>query len=329
MKAGLAAAAGLAGLAAVLGAVAALSSLSTGHAEPRADWRPPCARHQGWNDVDVEIVSDARPRPETGQRTRWVLFGLDMSPSNRALAEVQLEEIAGVMASLPAQVGTSALLVSDRSDLSSTPDLPLQAPVSSPQVQITGLPCWPDCPTESLAAQSCFSQLRQAVEARHAARSSEADATRDAALATRTDAIDTWRAEVADWHPARPGTSLLRFFDKVADLPPVRRDPAGVTLFLLSDLEEARTSDRRIIQRVMKHHERHGTCPLPGDDESGDELPDLEGLSVVLVQSVQPRVDATRWAERWQVVLGCAGADVAVRRYSSAVPLRQLVADPP
>ena len=43
-------------------------------------------------------------------------------------------------------VGTSALLVSDRSDLSSTPDLPLEVGFAATMTEptVTGVPCWPD-----------------------------------------------------------------------------------------------------------------------------------------------------------------------------------------
>jgi len=323
VKTGVAAAAGIAGLLAVLGGVGALSFWSRQSAIPHDDWRPVCAAHHGWGDMDVEMSAAEEMAPTIDMH--WVLFGLDMSPSNRALASTQLDEISAVMRSLPPQVGTSTLLVSDRSDLSSTPDLPLDAGLVLPSFEphVTGVSCWPECPTDSLAAQTCFEQVSDALEVRRQAATLDAADTRAAAveahLQARRERVAAWLARVEDWKPRRPGTSIVRFFHKVADLPPVRERPDHVTLYLLSDLEEARTQDRRSIDAIVRHHEKHGSCPVEHD------LPNLEGLHVVLVQSVQARVDAERWAERWRTVLSCTGANVEVRRYSTAVPLHQLV----
>lgn len=299
------------GLLTVLGGIGGLSWWSSREAvaaDPQ-QWRPKCLQRMGWDNVDVVAAEHASP-------VRNTLFGLDLSPSNRELGHTQLDAVIHFAVSLPAHEGTGILLVSDRSDRSSTPDLPLAAALESSRAQVTGLPCWPDCETDSLFGQRCAAQLDDALEQRVSVVQGEIDGHATEHLAEREQQLSAWRAEVEDWQAGK-GTSLFRFWQKVADLPQVQRSPSTTRVVLMSDLEEARTRERAKVERFARQFERNGTCPEDG------ELPQLDGVEIVLVQTVTDRIDAEKWGTRWEAVLGCAGATVVRHRYSPALPFAE------
>jgi hypothetical protein len=303
--------AALAGLVTVLGGIGGLSWWSSrdAAADSPDDWHPKCTARLGWDAVDVEVTA-------AEQVQQYTLFGVDFSPSNEELANTQLDAVVALAGDLPADHGTGILLVSDRSDRSSTPDLPLAGPLAARQIQVTGLPCWPDCEVDSLFAQRCQAQLQTAIDTRMEGLTDQLEGRGAQHVQARVQKLEGWRVEVSDWKP-RPGTSILKFWRKVADLPQLRRSPASTRVVLLSDLEEARTHDRKIIDRVHRAFERDGSCM----DEPG--LPNLEGVQIVLLQTVTDRIPAEKWGRKWETTLRCAGADVVRHRYSPAIPLRE------
>ncbi len=304
--------AGLAGLLSVLGGVGGLAWWSSSGAEEDPDeWRPRCTQRLGWDGVDVERASIPAPGDT-------VLFGLDRSGSNAAIAEAQLDAALETAAGLDPSFGVSVLLIGERSDDSTVPDFPLEAGRAGETTTVAGLSCWPDCPTDSLFAQRCAEQLDDAVEQRARAVQTDIAVDREAEIEARRERLTAWRPHAEGWAPGK-GTSLLRFFDKVADLPVVRDPSARVTLVVLSDLEEARSGERKRVEAMARSIERSGQCPDEG-------LPRLEGVDVLLVQSLSAEVDGDAWAGRWSSVLGCTGARVTRHRYGAAVPLPDLVA---
>jgi hypothetical protein len=303
--------AAVAGLTTVLGGIGGLSWWSSRSVAAPAthDWRPRCAARLGWDTLEVETTTTSRDEPYT-------LFGLDMSPSNEELASTQRDAVIELASGLAPELGTGILLVSDRSDRSSTPDLPLEPPWATEITQVTGLPCWPDCSADSLFAQRCHVQMEEAIGDRVAELEGRLQAQRAEYVHARASRLTSWAAEIESWRP-RPGTSLFRFWRKIADLPQVRSSPHTTRVVLLSDLEEAGTRERKLVQRLHRRFLARGVCP----DES--ELPELEGVSIVLLQTVTDRIQAETWGARWETILTCAGADVTRHRYSPGIPLER------
>ena len=303
-------------------AAVGVGALALWQSEPQAatagrgdDWRPPCVQRLGaaYRDLDV-AVSGAAEAPTTPRHT--VLFGVDRSPSNNEVADAQLGAVVSFAKSLPLDVEAGVLLISDRSDRSSTPDMPLESATAIPRAEAPALPCAPDCAPRSLFEQHCYERLEEALE-RRASDQGEAAAERERVLKDeRAARIDAW-AEAARAYTPKPGTSLLAFFAKVADLPPVLRSPARTTVVVLSDLEEARSGDRRKVEAFFKRYRAAGeACP------EVEWLPQgLGGLDVVLLQTHTDGIDAEAWGQRWEALLRCAGAHVRRQRYSPAVRL--------
>lgn len=296
------------GLGAMMAGFGGLTLWSTGApTPPAAGWRPACAAQLGLGDVDVVAA------PATGA-ARTTLLGLDLSPSNRVLADAQTDAVVAYVSALGAEHGTGVLLVSDRSDRSSTPDLPILPAQPARRATVVGPACWPSCPSESLAQQRCAASVQDAAAERVRALDGSLLEQARHHLHERQRSIAAWRADVGAWTPGS-ATSLLRFWHKVADLPIVRRDPAAVRVVLLSDLQEAGTPERARIERWGRRAEADGACPPARD------LPDLSGVEIVLLQTVTDRVDAPRWGARWEHLLDCAGARVARHRYSPSIPI--------
>lgn len=309
-------AAAVAGLVTVLGGIGGLSWWSSREAaaDTPDDWRPKCAARLGWDTVDVQVAEREQP-------AQYTLFGVDFSPSNEALADIQLDAVVSLAGELPADHGTGILLVSDRSDRSSTPDLPLAPPLEARETSVSGLPCWPHCETDSMFGQRCSAQLQSAIEGRRETLQRTLEGERARHLERRIERLATWRGEVSEWKP-RPGTSILKFWRKVADLPQLRRSPTRTRVVLLSDLEEARTKDRKIVDRIHRAYERDGSCR----DEPA--LPNLEGVQIILLQTVTDRIPAEQWGRKWETTLRCAGAEVIRHRYSPAIPLSEYLSGP-
>ncbi len=314
----LSALAGLVVVAAALGGLMSWQSSSDSEAraaaEARGEWRPPCALRLGtaYAAIDPILTTDDGP-------PRTLLFGVDRSPSNLALADEQMDAVVAHAATLPAETGVGVLLISDRSERSSTPDMPFEAATPHRAFTPGPLPCAPDCTADSLFKKKCLEQIDEA-QARRVATldlgETQARATRQEQRAER---IHHWRESVRTWTP-KPGTSLLGFWTKVADLPVVRRTPERTTVVVLSDLEEARTGDSKKIEQFYKQHQARGACP------EAPWLPrGLGGLDIVLVQTVSDGIDATAWGERWEAVLTCAGAHVRRHRYSPAISVAELL----
>src|SRR5690606_4439767 len=161
--------------------------------------------------------------------------------------------------------------------------------------------CGAACSPSSLFEKSCWEQWEAALEDERQTVAEELTAERQASHGLRSERLDAWVAEVQDYWPA-PGTSLLGFWQKVADLPVVRRSPASVTVVLWSDLEEERTTDRKRLQTLVRAQASGDACP----DESPIP-PALAGTRVVLLQSKGEREAALDWASWWERALGCAG----------------------
>lgn len=287
-----------------------------------ADWRPPCTSRLGPAYAAVEPTRAANPA-----LARNLLFGIDRSGSNRALTDIQLDAAVAHAATLGPESGTGILLITDRSDRSITPDMPFEPgdPSHLSPIFLKGeLPCAPDCPPpDSLFKQKCLEKLDAAQELRIAALTEAEAARRTDAQEQRALRIHAWREQVASYTPP-PGTSLLAFFKKVADLPPVRHEPDRTTVVVLSDLEPSQSAERKQLDKFYKKYIfNNRTC----SDEPW--LPKgITGLEIVLIQSVRDGLDADRWARDWDAVLTCAGAHVRHHRYSSAAPLIQLLAEP-
>lgn len=281
------------------------------------DWRPPCAARLGKAYAAIEPLREADARP-----ARNLIFGVDRSGSNQDLGDAQLDAAIAHAATLPPESGVGILLITDRSDRSTTPDMPFEPGEPGLAFRPAPLPCAPDCRPDSLFQQKCVEQLDAAQERRVADLQAEEAARRTRLQEDRALRIHAWRERAAAYAP-KPGTSLLGFFAKLADLPPVRREPERTTLVVLSDLEATQAAERKQLDQFERKYRSSGTCP------DAPWLPrGISGLEVALVQSVRDGIDADLWARRWDAVLTCAGAHVRRHRYSSAVPLDQLLEDP-
>lgn len=282
-------------------------------AEARGEWRPPCAARLGPAYAAVAPVVAEDPAPP-----RTLLFGVDRSPSNLELSDEQLDAVVAHGATTPADTGIGVLLISDRSERSSTPDMPFEAATPRRTHAAGELPCAPDCTADSLFKKKCLEQIEDA-QARQVATLDAAEATQRTQLQEqRAERMSRWREQVRTWVP-RPGTSLLGFWTKVADMPVVRRTPERVTVVVLSDLEEA-TADRKQIERFHKDYKARGTCPEVSWLPQG-----LGGLDVVLVQTIRDGIDAEGWGARWDAVLTCAGAHVRRHRYTKAISIGEVL----
>jgi len=316
----------LAGLVLVAGGLAGLMAWQSGAdtearaaAEARGEWRPPCAARLGSGYAAVEPAAKLDEEP-----ARTLIFGVDRSPSNLGLADQQMDAVVGHAATLPADTAVGVLLISDRSERSSTPDMPFEAATQRRSFVAGELPCGSDCAAaDSLFKKKCLEQIDAAQARRIAALTIEEDGRRVTEQERRAERIHRWREDVRSWTP-KPGTSLLGFWAKVADMPVVRRTPERTTVVVFSDLEEARTPERKKIEAFYKEHQRRGTCP------EVDWLPrGIGGLDIVLVQTISDGIDANAWGGRWEAVLGCAGAHVRRHRYTSAVAIGELLGDAP
>lgn len=315
----LSALAGLAVVAAALGGMMVWQTSSDGEAraaaEARGEWRPPCAARLGPAYAAVTPKASEAPGPP-----RTLLFGVDRSPSNLELSDEQMDAVTAHAAALPAEVGVGVLLISDRSERSSTPDMPFEAAVARRGYAPGELPCAPDCTADSLFKKKCLEQIEEAQVGQVAALDADEAARRTGLQERRAERILGWREQVRTWVP-KPGTSLLGFWTKVADMPVVRRTPERVTVVVMSDLEEA-TSDRKKIERFYKDYAARGTCP------EVEWLPQgLGGLDVVLVQTIRDGIDADGWGKRWDAVLSCAGAHVRRHRYTPAIAIGELLGE--
>jgi len=311
----------LAGLVVVASALAGMMRWQSGNdaevraaAEARGEWRPPCAARLGSGYAAVEPVARADAGPP-----RTLLFGVDRSPSNLGLADEQMDAVIAHAATLPADTGVGVLLISDRSERSSTPDMPFEAAAPRRGFVAGPLPCGDDCTADSMFKKQCLEQI-DAAQAGRIATLERAESQQHATLQEqRAERVHRWREQVRSWTP-KPGTSLLGFWTKVADLPVVRRSPERVTVVVFSDLEEARTPDRKKVEQFGKAYQARGTCP---------EVPwlphGLASLDIVLVQTRSDGIDADAWGERWEAVLGCAGAHVRRHRYSPAISVAELL----
>lgn len=280
-------------------------------AEARGDWRPPCAARLGaaYGALEPTATDDDGP-------ARTLLFGVDRSPSNLALADEQMDAVVAHAATLPASTGVGVLLISDRSERSSTPDMPFEA--ASPRRHFTPAQI-PDRDADSLFKKKCIEQLDEAQGRRISGLEATEAERRAAQQEQRAERILRWREQVRSWTP-KPGTSLLGFWTKIADLPVVRRTPERTTVVVFSDLEEARKPDDKKIEKFYRDHQARGACPEASWLPRG-----LGGLDIVLVQTVSDGIDATAWGERWEAVLGCAGAHVRRHRYSPAISIAELL----
>lgn len=283
-------------------------------AEARGEWRPPCAARLGTGYAAVEPIA----RTDVGP-PRTLLFGLDRSPSNLDLADEQMDAVVAHAATLPADTGVGVLLISDRSERSSTPDMPFEAAAGRRTFMPGPLPCGDDCTADSMFKKKCLEQIETAQVGRIATLESGESQQRAAIQEQRAERIHRWREQVRSWTP-KPGTSLLGFWTKVADLPVVRRTPERVSVIVFSDLEEARTPDRKKIEQFGKDYEKRGACP------EAPWLPrGLASLDIVLVQTRSDGIDADAWGERWEAALTCAGAHVRRHRYSPAISVAELL----
>jgi len=307
-----------------------VGALTLWQSEPQAakegEWRPPCVQrlHRDFRTIDVSLEGgdgSTRSAPATGIAQHTILFGVDRSPSNREVSDEQLGAVVDHSKSLPLDIAAGILLISDRSDRSSTPDMPIESARRLPSATVPPLPCAPDCQPRSLFEQHCYERLEEALEDRASSLSDESAKRRQELENARSQRIDAWVAEARDYAP-KPGTSLLAFFAKVADLPPVISSPARTTLVVLSDLEEARTGDRRKLEGFYAKYRAKGElCP------EVEWLPrGLSGLDVVLLQTHTDGINAELWGRRWEALLGCAGAHVRRQRYSAAVSLGDYLA---
>lgn len=311
----------LAGLVLVAGGLAGLMRWQSSNdaearaaAEARGEWRPPCAARLGPGYAAIEPALQTEAGPP-----RTLLFGLDRSPSNLELADQQMDAVVAHAATLPADTGVGVLLISDRSERSSTPDMPFEAAAARRSFVAGPLPCGEDCSADSMFKKKCLEQIEAAQAGRIATLEAGESQQRAILQEQRAERIHRWREQVRGWTP-KPGTSLLGFWTKVADLPVVRRTPERISVVVFSDLEEARTPDRKKIEQFGKDYLKRGACP------EADWLPTgLGSLDIVLVQTRSDGIDADAWGERWEAVLSCAGAHVRRHRYSPAITVAELL----
>ncbi len=300
----------LGGLALVGGGMGYLAFAGPSHGPSRGDdWRPVCAKALSWDAITVER------RPDPAAVSETLIYGLDLTTSNAELAQHQLGAVHDHALTLPATTSLAVLLISDDSDRSTTPDLPYESGIATEHVTVEGLPCWPNCPRETLSQQHCADQLSNAV-AQETRRLEDGIALQEqSARGIRADRINRW-FEAVPQETAASRSTLLRFFAKVAELPVVRRGDSKVTLVVLSDLAESKSHEQRKVQDAAREWQRSGTCP------SGNWLPSLAGVNVVLLQSRVADGDR-HWGEDWSALLRCAGADVTLHRYSVSIPLSE------
>ena len=283
-------------------------------AEARGEWRPPCAQRLGPGYAAIDPVAQPDDLPP-----RTLLFGVDRSPSNLALADLQMDAVVAHAATLPADTGVGVLLISDRSERSSTPDMPFEPAAIRRRFTPAPLPCAPDCAADSLFKKKCLEQIDDAQARRVAVLTLADDRSRATQQEARAERIHLWREQVRTWTP-KPGTSLLGFWAKIADLPVVRRTPERTTVIVFSDLEEARTPDHKKVTQFLRSYQARGACPEVPWLPTG-----LGGLDILLVQTVSDGIDAAAWGERWDAVLTCAGAHVRRHRYSPALSIAELL----
>lgn len=285
-------------------------------AAARDDWRPPCVARLGKTYAAFGPTSAPDQRP-----ARNLLFGVDRSGSNRELADAQLDAAVAYAATLGPESGVGVLLITDRSDRSTTPDMPFEPGEGGTRWTAEPVLC-DGCKPDSLFQQKCLEQLEVAQTLRVGELNAGEDARRTRLQEERAVRVHGWRDQVAGYTP-KPGTSLLAFFTKLADLPPVRREPERTTVVVMSDLEASQAGERKQLDKFERAYRSSGTCPEAPWLPKG-----LSGLEIALVQSVRDGIDADLWARRWDAVLTCAGAHVRRHRYSAAVPLRQLLDEP-
>jgi len=320
----------LAALGGLLLALTALGGLALLHGglEDRAaaahagDWRPPCVQNLGpaYQQLDLPPLDAPLERAEAPPHT--YLLGVDRSGSNRDVADDQLAAARQFARSRPLDQQVGVLLISDRSDRSATPDMPLEPALPALQAQPPPLPCAPDCRPRSLFEQMCFEQLQEALGARASARQLELTAHLHRLAAERAARVDAWSERIAAAPPAT-ATSLLAFFAKVGDLPAVRRSPGRTTLIVLSDLEEAKTADRRLLDAYHRATlDPAAPCPAVPWQPSG-----LAGLEILLLQTHSDGQDPELWGRLWERLLRCSGAHVSRRRYSPSIALGEYLAE--
>jgi hypothetical protein len=290
-----------AGLVTAILGLGGLVTVSRAAPVERSDWRPACVSAlPDLQDADVRVS------PAAGQRDVLIL-GLDVSRSNREALTAQLAAAQLLIKQAPLALDVGVLLVAEYSDASAVADLWL--PGSPPEQIEADDPCPGECQTRSLFEQRCVDQLRDALDARLDQETTVIQTNLAAARAERTRELDGWAAGVATSEPSG-GTSLVRFWRKVADLPGVRATDSQVTIMLLSDLVETEKHHRRWMQRVDSGE------PCTG----GSPLPPLDDARVVLLQTIGEN-DGERWGRRWERALDCAGARVERFRWTSALPL--------
>lgn len=296
-----------------LGGVAMLSSETAAANEDGL--LPTCARSLGqdFSELQIRREPDQEPGPV-------YLFGIDRSPSNAEQANRQLDEAVQFAIDRPLSNGYGIFFVSDRSDRSSTPDFPLEPGQSTERAVADPLPCGEDCQTTSLFEHACVEKIEAALEGGVAKEAGAIEADQQRRRAERAARVAGWSADGREFWP-EPGTSILRFWRKIADLPTVRRSPERVTVTLLSDLEEARTADRRVIETFRRARKRHPAV-CPPDNPIPEEL---AGIEVVLLQTVTDRVNAQKWGETWGEMLQCAGVKVNRYRYSPQMRLAHYI----
>ncbi len=312
----------LAGLVLVGASLTGLMAWQTAHdaaaTANAGDARPPCATRLG---PGYATISPEVHTLETAAPT--VLFGVDLSPSNLDLSATQLDAARDYAVALPSSEAVGILLISDRSDRSSTPDMPFEPALATQTITPGQLPCAPNCNPDSLFHRKCFEQIEADQARRAAALKTDLDRELKTLHDQRAARITAWRAKVSDWKP-RPGTSLLAFWAKIADLPVVRRSPESVTVMVFSDLVEARTSDRVAVEKFQRQFDATGTCPTAAWIPEG-----LSGLDIVLVQTVTDSPQIAAWAQRWDTLLTCAGAHVRRHRYSPATSIAEILGTRP
>jgi hypothetical protein len=122
-------------------------------AEARGEWMPPCAARLGPAYAAVAPTAQEDPGPP-----RTLLFGVDRSPSNLELSDEQMDAVTAHAATTPADTGVGVLLISDRSERSSTPDMPFEPAVARRGHVAGELPCAPTAPPTACLKRSASSR---------------------------------------------------------------------------------------------------------------------------------------------------------------------------
>jgi hypothetical protein len=230
-----------------------------------------------------------------------------MSRSNTEALADQVAAARALVKKTSSAVDVGVLLVGEHSDASTVPDLWLSG--TAPERLVVDNPCSGECRARSLFEQRCLDQVRKALDDRARTMQAELDAAAQLVAKNRDRKLGGWAAKVSTAEPER-GTSLVRFWRKVADLPTIRDTSSPVTVVLLSDLVETQKDHRRWLRQQKPGSNCATTSPLP----------DLGGIDVVLLQTVGPR-DPGRWGRRWEQSLRCAGAQVDRFRWTASLPL--------